>query len=236
MASYTMQLRKVINLYTRDEVEQWFKDYNLNDYLLPDQIETIEHSNLFDKDKLAKKIVDHYFMREIGFETPALFRHYAKTTMAEIMETYLPLIYTQAIQYNPLINVDYTEVYSHEHTGEGQSEGTSNSNSNTNGNSSGLNINSDTPQGQINKEEILTGKYASSTSANENATVATDETKVDSTNKTNTKDIDSYTRNVKGNQGITASYQAMIMQYRDTVANYTKEIIDELNSLFMGLY
>ena len=54
--------------------------------------------------------------------------------------------------------------------------------------------------------------------------------------KTNTKDIDSYTRNVKGNQGITASYQAMIMQYRDTVANYTKEIIDELNSLFMGLY
>ncbi len=236
MASYTMQLRKVINLYTRDEVEQWFKDYNLNDYLLPDQIETIENSNLFNKDKLAKKIVDHYFMREIGFETPALFRHYAKTTMAEIMETYLPLIYTQAIQYNPLINVDYTEVYSHEHTGEGQSEGTSNSNSNTNGNSSGLNINSDTPQGQINKEEILTGKYASSTSANENATVATDETKVDSTNKTNTKDIDSYTRNVKGNQGITASYQAMIMQYRDTVANYTKEIIDELNSLFMGLY
>jgi hypothetical protein len=236
MASYTMQLRKVINLYTRDEVEQWFKDYNLNDYLLPDQIETIEHSNLFNKDKLAKKIVDHYFMREIGFETPALFRHYAKTTMAEIMETYLPLIYTQAIQYNPLINVDYTEVYSHEHTGEGQSEGTSNSNSNTNGNSSGLNINSDTPQGQVNKEEILTGKYASSTSANENATVATDETKVDSTNKTNTKDIDSYTRNVKGNQGITASYQAMIMQYRDTVANYTKEIIDELNSLFMALY
>ena len=236
MASYTMQLRKVINLYTRDEVEQWFKDYNLNDYLLPDQIETIEHSNLFNKDKLAKKIVDHYFMREIGFETPALFRHYAKTTMAEIMETYLPLIYTQAIQYNPLINVDYTEVYSHEHTGEGQSEGTSNSNSNTNGNSSGLNINSDTPQGQVNKQEILTGKYASSTSANENNTVATDETKVDSTNKTNTKDIDSYTRNVKGNQGITASYQAMIMQYRDTVANYTKEIIDELNSLFMGLY
>lgn len=236
MASYTMQLRKVINLYTRDEVEQWFKDYNLNDYLLPDQIETIEHSNLFNKDKLAKKIVDHYFMREIGFETPALFRHYAKTTMAEIMETYLPLIYTQAIQYNPLINVDYTEVYSHEHTGEGQSEGTSNSNSNTNGNSSGLNINSDTPQGQVNKEEILTGKYASSTSANENNTVATDETTVDSTNKTNTKDIDSYTRNVKGNQGITASYQAMIMQYRDTVANYTKEIIDELNSLFMGLY
>lgn len=236
MASYTMQLRSVINLYSRQEVENWFKDYNIADYLNPDQIAILTETNLFSKEKLAKKIVDHYFMREIGFETPALFRHYAKTTMAEIMETYLPLIYTQAIQYDPLVNVNYTETYAHEHVGEGTSTGTSNSNSNTNGTSSGLNVNSDTPQGQINKEDILNGKYASSTSANENTTTATDTTNVDSSNNTNTKDVDSYTRNVKGNQGITASYQAMIMQYRDTVANYTQEIIDELNSLFMGLY
>lgn len=236
MASYTTQLRNVINIYSREEVESWFKDYRLEDYLLPDQLETIENSNLWSKDKLAKKIVDHYFMREIGFETPALFRHYAKMTMNEIMERYLPLIYTQAIQYDPLVNVDFTETYTHEHEGEGTSEGNSTSNSTSNGTSTGLNINDDTPQGRVNKEAILDGTYASSASANENATNATDETSVNSNNKSNTKDTDKYTKHLTGNQGITASYQAMIMQYRQTVASYTEEIINELNSLFMGLY
>lgn len=236
MASYTTQLRNVINIYSREEVESWFKDYRLEDYLLPDQLETLEHSNLWSKDKLAKKIVDHYFMREIGFETPALFRHYAKMTMNEIMERYLPKIYTQAIQYDPLVNVDFTETYTHEHEGEGTSEGNSTSNSTSNGTSTGLNINDDTPQGRVNKDAILDGTYASSASANENATNATDETSVNSNNKSNTKDKDNYTKHLQGNQGITASYQAMIMQYRDTVASYTEEIINELNSLFMGLY
>lgn len=224
MSSYTIKLRNVINIYSREEVEGWFKDYKLEDYLNDDQIETLQNTNLWTKDKLAKKIVDHYFMREIGFETPALFRHYVKVTMAEIMERYLPLIYTQAIKYDPLINVDYTETYKHSHEGEGSTEGSSNSNS------TGLNIASNTPQGQINKQDILNGTYASNTDANES------EGTTNSNAKSNTKDSDEYTRNVKGNQGITASYQAMIMQYRDTVANYTEEIINELNSLFMGLY
>ena len=216
MASYTTQLRNVINLYSREEVENWFKDYKLEDYLLPDQLETLEHSNLWSKDKLAKKIVDHFFMREIGFETPALFRHYAIMTMNEIMERYLPLIYTQAIQYDPLVNVDFTETYVHEHEGEGTS----------NSNSSGLNVASDTPQGQVNKQQILNGDYATATNAAESEGIAT----------SNTRDSDNYTRHLTGNQGITASYQAMIMQYRATVASYTEEIINELNSLFMGIY
>lgn len=86
MATYTIELRKVCDLYGRDEVENWFKSYNLNDYLTQEQIQVLQKENIWTKDKLAKMIVDHYFMREIGFETPALFRHYAKVTMQEIME------------------------------------------------------------------------------------------------------------------------------------------------------
>lgn len=70
----------------RDEVESWFKSYNLEDYLTAEQITVLSKENIWSKDKLAKMIVDHYYMREIGFETPALFRHYAKVTMQEIME------------------------------------------------------------------------------------------------------------------------------------------------------
>lgn len=86
MATYTIELRKICDIYTREEVEKWFKSYNLEDYLTEEQIKVLLTENIWSKDKLARMIVDHYFMREIGFETPALFKHYAITTMQEIME------------------------------------------------------------------------------------------------------------------------------------------------------
>ena len=70
MASYTIELRKVCDIYGREEVENWFKNYDLSDYLTPLQIQSIENVGLWNKNKLAKKIIDHYYMREIGFETP----------------------------------------------------------------------------------------------------------------------------------------------------------------------
>lgn len=73
MASYTIELRKVCDYYTRSTVESWFKSYNLEEYLTSEQIQSIQNAGIWNKDKLAKKIVDHYFMREIGFETPRTF-------------------------------------------------------------------------------------------------------------------------------------------------------------------
>ena len=89
---YTLQLRQVINLYGREEVESWFKDYELSDYLTDEEIAVIAQRGTWSKDRLAKLIVDHYFMREIGLETPALFQHQAKVLMQELMEEKLPLI------------------------------------------------------------------------------------------------------------------------------------------------
>ena len=231
MAKYSIELRNLFEplrfnppLYTREEVESWFKDYELSDYLTSEQIEVIENNNIWSKDKLAKKIIDHYYMREIGFETPALFRHYAKITMNEIMEKYLPLIYSANINYDPLVNVDYTETFNR--SADSNNSGTSTSNSN----SSGLSINSDTPQKQINKEDILSGKYASSTGANENQ--IEDTTNTNSSGETN----EEYTKRVKGNSGVSATAQKMIEQFRQNIIPIDREIIYELKDLFMGLY
>ena len=227
MAKYTLELRELFEpikfnppLYTRSEVESWFKDYELSDYLTTEQISAIENNNMWTKDKLAKKIVDHYYMRELGFETPALFKHYAKVTMNEIMERYLPLIYSANINYDPLVNVDYTETFNR--SADSTNSGTSNSNT------SGLTVNSDTPQKQINKDEILSGKYASSTGANEVA----DETNTSSSGETN----EEYTKRVKGNSGVSATAQKMVEQFRENIVNVDSDIIKELNTLFMGLY
>lgn len=240
MAKYTMELRRVSLFYGEDVVKSWFKSYDLSNYLTNDEIEVITNRGTWNKDRLADKIYNHYYMREIGFETPALFKHYVLTTMDEIMEKYLPLIYSASIEYNPLVNVDYTETFNRNSSGTNTSTETgsgASSNQNT-VNSSGLTVNSDTPQGQISKSAILGGSYASSTSAGENTTTNNDSTSYNnsiSKNDTNSG-LESYTKNIKGNSGVSATAQAMIKQYRANIIAIDKAIIDELNTLFMGIY
>ena len=223
--NYTMTLYEIINnFYSRSEVEAWFKDYQLSDYLTDDQIDVITENGVWSKDKLAQKIVDHYLMEQIGFETMGLFKHKVKITMNEIMESKLPLIYSRAIEYDPLVNVDYTETFSRTIENEGSSS------SNSSSNSSGLNVGSDTPQGQINKADILNGTYASGTNASETEASVEDET-----NASNSTDED-YTKHVKGNSGVSATAQKMVEQFRDNIRAIDLEIIKELEDLFMIIY
>lgn len=216
MSKYTIELRTVCDLYGRSEVESWFKDYNLSYYLRPDEIESIENAGLWNKDRLATKIVDHYYMRELGLETPALFKHYAKVYMQEIMERKLPLIYSSSIKYDPLVNVDYTETYDRDIETSG----------NSSNNASGLSVSSDTPQGQIDKSKVLAGAYASATGASE----------TESTSQDNNQTNENYVKKVKGNSGVSATAQKMILQYRENIIAIDEQIIEELDKLFMGLY
>lgn len=232
MASYTMQLRKVIEYFGREEVENWFKDYELNHYLTPTQIEQITKFNVWSKDRLATKIVDNYYMREIGFETPALFKHYAKIEMKKIMERYLPKIYSNFLEYDPLSNVDFTETYTREISGETANSGSSNSTSQNN--SSGLNVNSDTPQGQISKQNILTGSYASQTNASETESEIKDNTSTENQGTSNT--IETFTRHEEGDNGVIITNQRLVKEYREIIVAIDEEIINELNCLFMGIY
>ena len=228
MATYTMELRKVIEYYGRDEVESWFSSYNLADFLTPEQIQQIQKYNVWSKEKLASQIVDHYFMREIGFETPALFKHYAKLTMNEIMGSYLLKIYTQFLDYDPLSSVDYTEEYTREI--EGSSEGSSNSNSQNS--AEGFNINNDTPQQRITKQNLDSGIYASTTNQSETSSQIQDKTNTEASSKT----VEKYTHTMKGDNGVIVTNQYLVRQSRELATNFNLEIINDLNKLFMGLY
>lgn len=243
MAKYTFELRELFDpikfnptLFTRENVEGWFKDYELTDYLTPEQILVIEEFGIWNKDKLARKIVDHYYMRESGFETIGLFKHYAKVTMQEIMEKYLPLIYSASIKYDPLVNVDYTETFEREAENTNETTSTGNSTSNTNNTSTGLSINSDTPQGHVNKNDILKGDYATSTVANETAGNIQDSTDTTANSSATGNTNENYTKRVKGNSGVSATAQKMVEQYRQNIIAIDSQIIKEVGILFMGLY
>lgn len=232
MSRYTTDLRTLVSMYGAEYVTSWFTDYNLEDYLTTEEINVIKKRNTWNKERLANKIVNHYLMKEIGFETPALFAHFARTTMAELMEEYAPLIYSASIEYDPLVNVDFTETFHQDESGTANNKGTSNSNSSSKG--TGLTINSDTPQGQINKEEILNGNYASSTNGTETDNIVNDVST--SNSDTTTAGKTDYTKTTRGNSGVTASAQKMIEQYRDNIRAIDHEIIDKLSNLFMGIY
>ena len=235
MSKYTMELRELFTpikysptLFTKEQVEGFFKDYELTDYLTSEQIEVITDKNLWTKDKLAKKIVNHYYMREIGFETIGLFKHYAKVTMEELMEEYLPLIYSASIEYDPLVNVDYTETFTR--TANVDNSGNSTSTSSSSG--TGIALNSDTPQGRISKANILAGNYATSTSGTETDSEVQNQTYTASGSDSE----EEYTKRMVGNSGISSTAQKMIEQYRDNIRAIDREIIEKLETLFMGLY
>ena len=234
MSKYTTRLYDIINigLFTQDEIESWFTDYELSDFLTTSQILTIQKAGVWNKEKLAKKIVNHYLMQEIGSETIGLFRHRSKVLMNEIMEEKLPLIYSAAIQYDPLVNVDYTETFTRNIKSDGTNSGESNSESTSNSN--GITLNSNTPQGRVSKADILAGNYVTTTSGSESEANANSNTTTSGEAQNNTDE--NYEKRVKGNSGVSATAQKMVEQFRENIIAIDRDIIRECSNLFMGLF
>lgn len=152
---------------------------------------------------LNKKILDHYKYREIGSETPARFKHYLNTKMAEIMPLYNKMYSSELLAFNPLYNADYTETSTKTTTGSseadtaldtdrnatGSQENTNTRNLSTDGTNGNTNtrnltdtdaetidlfsVDSDTPGGMISVGDIKGFTWASKANQQENAKVDT---------------------------------------------------------------
>ena len=59
--------------------------------------------------ELCKKILAHYYTREIGYETVGLWKLHLNRKMNEIMPLYNELYKTLDFQYSPLTDTDYFE-------------------------------------------------------------------------------------------------------------------------------
>lgn len=79
----------------------------------------------FDKKGLEQKIIDHYYFRQIGSETPGRWLHQFRTRMREIMPYYVQLYEFEAKWFNiddPLESYNLRETYSRTGSTEGQSK------------------------------------------------------------------------------------------------------------------
>lgn len=159
------------------------------------------------RQELEKKIIEHYAMFQLGFETPGRFKYELNVRMREIMPYYVELYKTTQYEYNPIENYSMQEEFTEDAESKGKNKGNS------------LEKMSDTPQGRIeNLDTHLTS-----------ATKHEGDSETEGTSKSKNKGWR------KGNIGVTSTQQ-LIQQERDITINIDMLIIDELKDLFLGVF
>lgn len=207
-----------------------------------------------EKKAFEQKVIDHFYFRQIGQETPARWLHYFRTRIREIMPYYLD-IYKSVELFksveDPLESYNLTETYKESASGSGSSS--DNSTSETSTTSSGHsessineNLNnerkhSDTPQGSItNLDEYMTeGTLTKDTNTRDSSDDSTGQTEgisnVNASGTTSSESERSYELSRRGNIGVQPLGQE-IKILREAYINVDMMIINELNDLFLGVY
>ena len=200
---------------------------------------------------LCKKILKHYYTREIAHETVGRWKLALNAKLNEIMPYYNQLYKSELLEFNPFYDVDLTR----SKEGSGTSNRTSNNteiNSGTSKNvSSGsgtnntvtLNRYSDTPQNSMDTQGIADSvPLTTVTKVNEDNTTTNEstDTLTRNDNKTgsgteNINNTDKYIEKVKGKQG-TENYSSLLKKFRETFLNIDMMIIDDCSDCFFTLW
>lgn len=186
---------------------------------------------------LEKKILRHYYTREIGEETVGLWKLRLNARLNDIMPYYNKLYESELLSFNPLYDIDLTTSRRREHNG--NVDITENSGSHSNGNSKttgkSYNLYSDTPQGAITNlenETYLTNARKIDDTDNGEFSNTSDANRV---NNEVSKNLEEYIETVSGKTSA-ASYSKMLKEFRETFLNIDMMVINDLSDLFFGLW
>lgn len=130
--------------------------------------EVVKDSDIFDRcdpfpiwdenhrGELEKKIIEHYYFRQIGFETVGRFKFYLNTRLREIMPRFNKLYKTTIYKYNPIENYNMEEKGTDTRTANGET----------------LSKYLETPQNGVN--DLIEGKYLTNANHGTDTTSGTD--------------------------------------------------------------
>lgn len=200
---------------------------------------------------LCRKILKHYYTREIAHETVGRWKLALNAKLNEIMPYYNQLYKSELLEFNPFYDVDLTR----SREGSGTSNKTSNNtetNSGTSKNvSSGSSTNntdtlnrfSDTPQNSMDTQGIADSvPLTTVTKVNEDNTTTNESTDTLTRNDTKTgngteniNNTDKYIETVKGKQG-TENYSSLLKKFRETFLNIDMMIIEDCSDCFFTLW
>lgn len=198
-----------------------------------------------EKKAFEQKVIDHFYLRQIGAETVGRFKHFFRRTVREIMPLYIQRYQSVDLmkdsEIRPLDN--YYMVEDYESTGTQEATGESSGSGSRDGSIRGKDstVHSDTPQGvlafdlDVEGASVETLGYASDTNQqiSHNVTGETSTATESSSQTGNSAETHKLTR--RGNIGVT-TYSQLLEGYRQTFLNIDMEIIDDLEICFLGVY
>lgn len=211
---------------------------------------------------LEKKILMHYFNKEIGLETVALWKLYLEERLNLIMPYYNNLYKTTVRDYDWLTDTNSHESYignkklqenatydangNVKDSGEENFNGTGSSELTASQNQNSKTLSSDLPQANyanidygtnLNEGEQTNTKSENVLTKNDSTTnkSSTTNTTQNSANELHSNSDDIYTRDKVGAFG-SRSLTELLMQYRESLINIDAMVINELADLFMTIY
>lgn len=214
---------------------------------------------------LCKKILKHYYTREICEETYGLWKLRLDARMNEIMPYFNKLYESELIKFNPMHDTNVSRKGNRSNTGKDKqttnasSNGTyshnnsesitSSGNSHVTDNGTDRDLYSDTPQGSltnVENETYLTNarKKINSNTTDTNSSNSTttngsgggnSQQTAIGTQEKNAESTEDYIETITGKHG-GLSYSKMLMEYRDTFLNIDMQVIEKLSDLFFGLW
>lgn len=203
VSKYTVELRYLI--------ENGYELTALNNYPIYNESQ---------RQYINQAIINHYYFREIGFETAALFNFYLGTVLNEIMPYYNKLFVAVAQEIDPIHNHVYSETSQSNSTNKG-----TNTSENT-----GLtkNVYSKPADGSVNLNDIAQYMYANDVTFNDNSNNTSYDYSGSNTNN--------YNRTASATMGI--SQAEMLAKYKKNMFSVIQLLVNdkELNSCFMGVY
>lgn len=228
MSKYTTQLRWIVEQLGsgldvpegQEYANAVYKYIGLDKYPIYDE---------YYRPKLNDKIINHFYFREIGFETAAQFAWYMRRTMNEIMPKYNRLYETLLTDFDhPLADWTRHRV--------GNIEGATTSDTDTTGRSENdthdRNVFQDTPMNMLSNEgspSIENLDYAT--------TVTYDDSRTDGTTSGTSKNKGtSITDRIEDEYGRNRSLASLINEFAEKFVDIDLLIIGDLETLFMGLW
>ena len=238
MAIYTTEVKSICeSLYARAEGEE---------YLKVDDVVTQTAPKIFDFDfpifdenyrlVLEKRILKHFYTREIGMETIGLWKLKLEDKMNEIMP-YLNKFYAMYVkEVNPDWNYDLTRHHNgtSDRTEKLRSDNYNHATSESDGTSNNQQLYSDTPQNGL--DDVQNGKYLTNATIDSGSNHAEGKSFGDGwvTGDNKINDIDDYYETVQGRSGVLLG--EVWKKFKEGFFNVDSMLFKELEVLFMQLW
>lgn len=261
MSKYTTQLRWIVEQMGQglevpdgqEYADAVYKYIGLSKYPIFDETY---------RPKLNDKIIDHFFFKEIGFETAAQFAFYMRRTMNEIMPKYNALYRAQLTMdsEHPLsdftshrvedweAHVDDNGTRSVNTSVDETAQGTTSGTSQTSTTDHNRNVYQDTPMSLLSNEgdpSIEDLDYATNvtyddgngtTSGTTSGTSSETRGTETETGETSTRDRDDVGTRTHDEYGTRRSWAALMEEFAEKWQNIDMMVIADLEDLFLGLW